>query len=230
MPDQINLAVGKVSATTRRQNNKNQQLCWTFKRRILTDCMNPIQKITGQVWSALAQTSRKTRIIAGGTAALALAAFGATAVAPLPDPSDANVKSVSEDLALPNIADQIAALQQNEQQFVHEERVRPGDSLGALFNRLGIEDQQAQAFVRSDRTARAIVGLKNGKRVQAETDENGQLLSLRATIGDKDDFKTVTVTRCTPPPMPAPTAARSRTRSSTRSSRCSRPASTSAAT
>lgn len=158
--------------------------------------MNPLQKIAGKRWFGLAETSRKTRIVAGGTAALALCAFGATAVAPIaPDASDMPVKSVAQDLQLPNLADQIAALQQDQQQFIHEERIRPGDSLGAVFNRLGIEDQQAQAFVRSDKVARSILSLKTGKRIQAETDENGQLLTLHATIADKDQFKTVTVTR-----------------------------------
>src|SRR5205823_11766758 len=95
----------------------------------------------------------------------------------------------------PNLADQIAALQQNDQQFLHEERIRPGDSLGSVFTRLGIEDQQAQAFVRADKMARSILGLKTGKRVQAETDENGMLLTLRATVGDKDSLKTITVKR-----------------------------------
>ena len=158
--------------------------------------MNPLQKIAGKRWFGLAETSRKTRIVAGGTAALALCAFGATAVAPIaPDASDMPVKSVAQDLQLPNLADQIAALQQDQQQFIHEERIRAGDSLGTVFNRLGIEDQQAQAFVRSDKTARSILSLKTGKRIQAETDENGLLLSLHATIADKDQFKTVTITR-----------------------------------
>ena len=158
--------------------------------------MNPLQKIAGKRWFGLAETSRKTRIVAGGAAALALCAFGATAVAPIaPDASDMPVKSVAQDLQLPNLADQIAALQQDQQQFIHEERIRPGDSLGSVFNRLGIEDQQAQAFVRSDKTARSILSLKTGKRIQAETDENGLLLTLHATIADKDQFKTVTITR-----------------------------------
>nr|WP_314540738.1 peptidoglycan DD-metalloendopeptidase family protein [uncultured Massilia sp.] len=159
--------------------------------------MNPIQKITGKRWFGLAETSRKTRIVAGGAAALALCAFGATAVAPIaPDPADLPVKSISQDLQLPNLADQIAALQQDEQQFIREERLRPGDSLASVFTRLGIEDQQAQAFVRSDKTARAILSLKTGKRVQAETDENGMLLTLRATVPvNSNEFKTITVSR-----------------------------------
>jgi murein DD-endopeptidase MepM/ murein hydrolase activator NlpD len=159
--------------------------------------MNPIQKITGKRWFGLAETSRKTRIIAGGAAALALCAFGATAVAPIaPDAADIPVKSIAQDLQLPNLADQIAALQQDQQEFIHEERIRAGDSLGSVFSRLGIDDQQAAAFVRSDKLARSILTLKTGKRIQAETDENGLMLSLRATIPvDKDTFNTVTVTR-----------------------------------
>jgi murein DD-endopeptidase MepM/ murein hydrolase activator NlpD len=159
--------------------------------------MNPIQKITGKRWFGLAETSRKTRIVAGGAAALALCAFGATAVAPIaPDAADIPVKSIAQDLQLPNLADQIAALQQDQQQFIHEERIRPGDSLGSVFTRLGIDDQQAAAFVRSDKLARSILSLKTGKRIQAETDENGLMLSLRATIAvDKDSFSTVTVSR-----------------------------------
>jgi murein DD-endopeptidase MepM/ murein hydrolase activator NlpD len=159
--------------------------------------MNPIQKITGKRWLGLLETSRKTRIVAGGAVALALCAFGATAVAPIaPDAADIPVKSIAQDLQLPNLADQIAALQQDQQEFIHEERIRPGDSLGSVFARLGIEDQQAAAFVRSDKLARSILSLKTGKRIQAETDENGMMLSLRATIAvNKDEFNTVTVTR-----------------------------------
>lgn len=157
--------------------------------------MNPIQKITGKRWFGLADTSRKTRIVAGGAAALTLCAFGATAVAPIADLADTPAKSIAQDLQLPNLSDQIAALQQEQQQFIHEERIRAGDSLGTVFTRLGIEDQQAQAFVRNDKLARSILSLKTGKRIQAETDENGLLLTLRATIGDKDNVKTVTVMR-----------------------------------
>ncbi len=159
--------------------------------------MNPIQKITGKRWFGLADTSRKTRIIAGGATALALCAFGATAVAPIaPDASDMPVKLTAQDLQLPNLSDQIAALQQDQQQFIHEDRIRAGDSLGSVFTRLGIEDQEAQAFVRKDKLARSILSLKTGKRIQAETDENGLMLSLRATIAvGKDNFKTVTVMR-----------------------------------
>jgi murein DD-endopeptidase MepM/ murein hydrolase activator NlpD len=154
--------------------------------------MNPIQKITHK----LAHTSRKTRIVAAGATFLAVCAFGATAVAPIaPDPADLPIKSISQQLELPNLAEQITALQNDSQQFIHEEQVRRGDSLGSLLTRLGVDDAQAQNFIRSDKTAKRILSLKTGKRLQAETDENGLLLSLHATIDGKDAPSTVTVKR-----------------------------------
>src|SRR6476620_3491897 len=96
-----------------------------FKRQILTDCMNPTNKITGKSITGLLGTTRKARIISAGAIFLAVCAFGAAGVAPLaPDASDMPVKSIAQDLELPNLADQIAALQQDPQQFIHEEKVR----------------------------------------------------------------------------------------------------------
>jgi murein DD-endopeptidase MepM/ murein hydrolase activator NlpD len=160
--------------------------------------MSPIQKIASKRWFGLAETSRKTRIVGGGAVFLAVCAFGATAVAPIaPDASDLPVKSIAQDLELPNLSAQIAALQQDQQQFIHEDRVRPGDSLGSMFTRLGIDDAEAQNFVRADKKAHRILTLKTGKRIQASTDENGQLLSLQATVADGKDSaaSTITVTR-----------------------------------
>jgi murein DD-endopeptidase MepM/ murein hydrolase activator NlpD len=153
--------------------------------------MNPIHKIAGKTRLSLANTSRKTRIVGAGALALALCAFGAVATAPITqNDSDVRVVSVAENLALPNLSDQIAALQQDEQQFIHEERVRSGDSVGTMLGRLGVNDAKAQNFIRSDKLARRILSLKDGKRLQAETDENGELLSLRATLTDKNSAPT----------------------------------------
>ena len=160
--------------------------------------MNPIHKITGKSLLQLVPRTRKARIISAGAALLSVCAFGAVAVAPIaPDAADMPVKSIEQNLELPNLADQIAALQQNEQQFVHEERIRPGDSIGSLFTRLGVNDADAQKFLRTDKTARRLLSLKTGKRVQAETDEHGLLLSMRATItdGKAGDARQITVER-----------------------------------
>jgi murein DD-endopeptidase MepM/ murein hydrolase activator NlpD len=169
-----------------------------FKRQILTDCMNPTHKITGKSWTGLLPTSRKARIIGAGAIFLAVCAFGAAGVAPLtPDASDVPVKSIAQDLELPNLAEQIAALQQEPQQFIHEEKVRPGDSLASLLSRLGVDDQSAATFIKKDKVAKGIMQLKTGKRVQAKTSDDGQLQWLRTTIVDSQDVpvKTISISR-----------------------------------
>ena len=169
-----------------------------FKRQILTDCMNPIHKITGKSWTSLLGTTRKARITRAGAVFLAVCAFGAAGVAPLaPDASDVPVKSIAQDLELPNLADQIAALQKDDQQFVHEERVRAGDTLAVLLQRLGVDDPAAVGFIKSDKVAKTIMQLTTGKKVQAQTGENGNLLWLRATLVDARDNPTtqVSITR-----------------------------------
>ncbi|NNG24607.1 M23 family metallopeptidase [Telluria aromaticivorans] len=160
--------------------------------------MNITHKITPKSLLQLVPVTRKARILSAGAVFLSACAFSAIGVSPIAtDTSDVAVKSIQQNLEMPNLADQIAALQQNEQQFIHEERIRPGDSLGSLFNRLGVDDAQAQKFVRTDKTARRLLSLKTGKRVQAETDENGLLLSMRATILEVKggDARQVTVER-----------------------------------
>lgn len=160
--------------------------------------MNRTNKITGQRWASLLGTTRKARIISASAIFLAVCAFGAAGVAPLaPDASDLPQVSISQDLELPNLADQIAALQDDEQQFVHEERVRPGDTLAALLTRLGVDDAEAVKFIKTDKLARGVMELKSGKRVQARTGENGELLWLRTTVVDGRDvpLKNISISR-----------------------------------
>ena len=165
-----------------------------FKRQILTDCMNPIHKITGKSWTSLLGTTRKARITSAGAIFLAVCAFGAAGVAPMaPDASDVPVKSIAQDLELPNLADQISALQNDEQQFVHEERIRAGDTLAVLLQRLGVDDPAAVNFIKTDKVAKGVMQLRAGKKVQAQTGEHGNLLSLRATLVDARDVPTVQI-------------------------------------
>ena len=169
-----------------------------FKRQILTDCMDPIHKITGKRWTGLLGTTRKARIISAGAIFLAVCAFGAAGVAPMaPDASDLPVKSIAQDLELPNLADQIAALQKDDQKFVHEEKIRAGDTLAVLLQRLGVDDPAAVAFIKSDKVAKGVMQLTTGKKVQAQTGENGDLQWLKATLVDKRDnpAKQIMITR-----------------------------------
>jgi murein DD-endopeptidase MepM/ murein hydrolase activator NlpD len=80
---------------------------------------------------------------------------------------------------------------------VHEERIRAGDTLAALMTRLGVEDEAAESFIKKDKVAKGVMQLKTGKRVQAQTDENGNLIWLRATVVDGKDIpvKNISITR-----------------------------------
>lgn len=133
------------------------------------------------------RTSRKTRIISATALSLTLLAFGAAGVAPLaPDAADLPVTLVVEELTLPDLASQIASLSPA-QQYVSEERVRSGDSLATLLDRLGVNDTQAASFIKSDPAARALLNLRPGRRVQATVTPDGKLLSASTLLTDGND-------------------------------------------
>ncbi|MES2739604.1 MAG: peptidoglycan DD-metalloendopeptidase family protein [Pseudomonadota bacterium] len=150
--------------------------------------MNPTNKFTSSRVYTLLGSTRKARIMSASALLLAVCAFGAAGVAPMaPDAADLPVKSVEQDLALPNLSAQIAALEHNEQTFIHEEKVRSGDTLATLLTRLGVDDEAAANFIKSDKVARGVMQLKTGKRVQAQTAQDGHLQWLRATVVDGKD-------------------------------------------
>src|SRR5690606_26584298 len=124
-------------------------------------------------------SSRKSRIVSASALLLALCAFGAAGVAPMaPDADDLPIKSITLELQLPQLSEQIAALDESSQHYINEERIRYGDTLGTLLDRLGVDDNEAVSFIKSDPTARNLLSLKAGKRVQALTDQNGELTRL----------------------------------------------------
>ena len=90
---------------------------------------------------------------------------------------------------MPDLSGQINALEQqsSNEHFVHEERIRAGDTLAALMTRLGVDDEAAENFIKKDKVAKAIMQLKTGKRVQAQTDDEGNLQWLRTTVVDGKD-------------------------------------------
>ena len=143
-------------------------------------------------------SSPKARILSASALFLAVCAFGAAGVAPLaPDASNLPVKSISQELALPQLSEQIASLEKQGQRYVSEERIRPGDTLATLLTRLGVNDAAAAAFIKTDGTARSVMQLKAGRRVQAQINDGGELQWLSANVSDVRDnaAKTVVITR-----------------------------------
>ncbi|WP_395822778.1 peptidoglycan DD-metalloendopeptidase family protein [Collimonas sp.] len=130
-------------------------------------------------------SSRKTRIVSASAALLTLIAFGAAGVAPIAtDPEDIPVRAISAELQLPSLNEQIAKLEAQQQLYFAEDKMRAGDTLASLLSRLGVDDDAASSFIRSDGSARAILRLKPGTTVQAQTANNGVLQTLRTTITD----------------------------------------------
>ncbi len=114
-----------------------------------------------------------------------------------PDADNLPIKSITQELALPHLAEQIAALEAKPQNYISEERVRPGDTLATLLDRLGVDDNEAAAFIKSDPIARNVMQLKAGKRVQAQTDANGELNWLSSTVsgGRNEALTNIVITR-----------------------------------
>src|SRR5881394_443708 len=69
---------------------------------------------------------------------------------------------------------------QSPQRFIAQERVLRGDTVAALFDRLGVRDPQALDFLRTDDTGRLIFRqLVPGRTLQVETGDKGELRTLR---------------------------------------------------
>ncbi len=132
--------------------------------------------------------TRKSRIVSCSALALAVCAFGAAGFAPLaPDAADLPVKTIALELGLPDLQEQLAARADATELYVREERVRSGDTLATLLKRLGVEDQAAADFIKTDRAAYQVLQLRPGRQVQVQTDADGQLQWLRTTLGNGRD-------------------------------------------
>lgn len=162
--------------------------------------MRPIDKFLskGSGNKLLFGSSRKARIVSLSALFLAVCAFGAAGVAPMaPDAADLPVKTITQELAVPSLAEQIAKLENDSQLYLHEERVRPGDTLATLLNRLGVDDDAAARFIKADKIAYQVFQLKAGRKIQAQTTADGKLQQLSTTIADSSSSppKTIIISR-----------------------------------
>ena len=102
-----------------------------------------------------------------------LTAFG---IAPESSIVPAGATVVRESIELPDLVSAPAA----PERFIAQERVLRGDTVAALFERLGVRDTKAVEFLRADATGRSLYRqLVPGRMLQAETGSEGELLSLR---------------------------------------------------
>ena len=106
----------------------------------------------------------------------ALTVVTAFGIAPGSVPVDVALTVVREPIELPEM---VPAAEQAPR-YVAQERVLRGDTVAALFDRLGVSDPKSLEFLKNDTTGRMIFRqLVPGRMLQAETDTEGELLALR---------------------------------------------------
>jgi murein DD-endopeptidase MepM/ murein hydrolase activator NlpD len=140
------------------------------------------------------QTRRAHHYISGGLILVALglfAAAGALAVVrPIADTAPP-VYQARETLALPSNLPQLG--NQGSEPYIDETRIRSGDTLSAILQRLNVQEPGLQQFLVQDKDARSIYKLYPGRSVQAALNADGGLEWLRYfhTPGTQDDGKFV---------------------------------------
>ena len=104
--------------------------------------------------------------VAGVVAAFAL----------VPGTTEENVETqrVLRELALPAFGQA-----STDDGYWREERIRRGDTLGAVLARLGAGDSTAMRYFHTDAGARALYQLRPGKQVRVQTDTDGRIMALR---------------------------------------------------
>jgi murein DD-endopeptidase MepM/ murein hydrolase activator NlpD len=95
---------------------------------------------------------------------------------------------------LPLSAEQVEVSAPSAAPYISETRIRPGDTLSAVLQRLELDAPNLQTFLTHDASARSIYKLYPGRSVQAATDEEGKLIWLRYihTPGNETDGQVVT--------------------------------------
>ncbi len=111
----------------------------------------------------------------------ALTVVTAFGIAPATTVGYGSQELVTQALDLPEI--QPGAME--DQRFLSQERVLRGDTVAALFERLGVHDPKAMDFLRRDGTGRTLFRqLVPGRMLQAETAADGRMLALRYFVSN----------------------------------------------
>ena len=150
-----------------------------------------------EVSIANARSMRASRVIPFTGLFFAVCAVGAVGVAPLaPDASNLPVKTVTQDLVLPSLDEQISKIVLQQQHYVKEEKIQRGDTLASLLQRLGVDDVNATNFLKSDPVARGVLQARAGKSIRVKTTDEGTLEWLRVGLdGNENGAKTLLVSR-----------------------------------
>jgi murein DD-endopeptidase MepM/ murein hydrolase activator NlpD len=126
-----------------------------------------------------------------------LAAGGYATASRAPDVSDIPVRQVTETVETLPLREQVELLDTHSLSLFRTESTRNTDNADTLLRRLGIDDPAANAFLRSDPTARQSLWGRSGRGVTAEASADNRLIKLSArwTSDDSGNFKRLVVER-----------------------------------
>ncbi|RZI79192.1 MAG: M23 family peptidase, partial [Rubrivivax sp.] len=150
------------------------------------DLLNAFRSLSGAVSNGLHMTQaaahRHPRRVAAAVVTL-LAGFTMTAfgVAPLTATTNyqPSITQISEAVALPALAEQVAQLDGQSLSLYRSDVSRANDTVDTLLTRLGVNDVQAANFLRTDPVGRTLLMGRPGKMIKAVTSE-GRLIELIA--------------------------------------------------
>lgn len=105
-----------------------------------------------------------------------VAAFG---LAPDTNPLDITPQTITEAITLP-----VLASTGNEGSFERESLIQSGDTLAIALSRLKIDDLEIQRLLATEAVRQMAFSIRAGRRIQATTTQDGQLLTIRFDRGD----------------------------------------------
>ena len=123
---------------------------------------------------------------------------GAFAVASLaPEPADVPVRQILESVETMPLQSQLDALDVHSFKLFRTDSTRASDTVESLLARLGVDDPQAVAYLRSEPTFRTQVLGRAGRGVTAEATDHQALdrLNVRWAPADDGTFKRLVVER-----------------------------------
>jgi len=157
----------------------------TASTALLDRLSHTLQKHPKRITAAVA-----TVLLTGGGGAFAVASLA-------PDPADMPVRMVS--YPVESLADNLVLGQLDTPGFslFRSEQMRSSDTPESLFQRLGVADPAAAAFLRSDASVRQNVLGRTSRTVSAETTDDHQLvrLTVRWVPDDSGNFRRLIVER-----------------------------------
>lgn len=152
------------------QNKSNAQPTILAQNEFLSE-----QKILG--------LKRKLRWITAIGSITLFGAVAAFAVVPTPLTQDIAVKTITEDVTLPNTI----LTANSSESFWQTEQIRSDDTLSSLLLRLNVHDDQALSFLRSSAAAQPFSGqFRTRHSIASKTDANGKLQHLEYELSDNE--------------------------------------------